>query len=79
MRQRRRIVGGCWSAGSLPLEFVEEPVEICAVKDRRHTLLQGNQARAPEGFKGAALHADVGHCFGVREAAFKWLEHMSSS
>jgi hypothetical protein len=58
------VVGRGLVAGGFALEFVKQPVEILAVKDRRYALLQGHQARSPSGIKRPALDADVGHGVG---------------
>lgn len=61
----------------LVFELIKERVELDAIKDDAGALLHRVQPRAPLRVEGAALDADVGHCFCVGEAAFHG--HLPSS
>lgn len=65
------VIGRVWWAPfGGALEVVENPVEVVLVEDEAHALLDAHQAGEPQGLPGAALDADVGHGFLLREAAF---------
>ncbi|KZT13724.1 hypothetical protein A1D30_21670 [Acidovorax sp. GW101-3H11] len=78
----RAVVGrvlfcGLLLACRLGLHGVEELVQILAVVDETHALVDAGEVGRPVGLPGAALYADVGHGFLLGEAAFHFRRSIS--